>query len=202
MGELVRPRNVTIDGAKTSATARGHAGRIEFYGDLGTYEGYDKLKWGTWKFKDIDASVRDGALIEIEPGGRTPLELVKANKVFSEVPMGGELVFIHMDTRGSISAYHFDSRRENDKSILFNVTQGEAFCWVALGNEMTEVLEYEEPGFTDSDLERVKTGAKEASGRQIPDDLWILIDQLERGQIKDTVVPISEIGELQLLASA
>lgn len=201
MGELVRPRNISIDRMKTNVSARGHAGRIEFSGDLGSYQGYPGLKWGTWKFKDTDASVRDGALIEIEPGGRTPLEQVKANKVFSEVPMAGELVFVHMDTGGRVSAYHFDSKRERDNSFLFEVSPGEAFCWVALGNVMTEILEYEEPGFAESDLRLIHFGTTEVSGRRMPSDLWTMIKQLERGQIKDTVVPISDIGELQLLVS-
>lgn len=196
MGESARPRNVSIDQARTQITARGYVGRIEFYGDLGEYPGYEGLKWRTLKFKDIDASQKDGALIEINPGKRTPVELVEADKVFSDVPLEGELVFLHMDNQNNISAYHFDSRRPRDNSFLFEVAKGEILCWVALGQKTAEVLEYEEPGFIESDLRLIHSGTKDVSGRKIPDELWGMIEQLERGEIKDTVIPVLELSDL------
>jgi|WetSurMetagenome_2_1015567.scaffolds.fasta_scaffold78343_3 hypothetical protein len=197
MGEaVVRPRDVSINPTKTEVNARGYTGRIEFYGNLGEYPEYQGLSWRTWKFEDLDASKKDGALIEIKPGKRTPVEIVEADKVFSEVPLEGESVFLYLDKQGKISAYHFDSKRPRDNSFLFEVAKGEAFCWVALGQESTKVLEYEEPGFTELDLKLVNSGTKEISGKTIPDKLWIMIEQLEKGEIKNTVIPILELGDL------
>lgn len=196
MGESVRQKDVSIDQAKAQVTARGYTGRIKFYRDLGEYSGYPGLRWRTWQFEDIDASKKDGAFIEIKPGKRTPVELVEADKVFSEAPLKGELVFLHIDNRNNISAYRFDSKRPRDNSFLFEVAKGEVFCWIALGRETAEILEYEEPGFTESDLKLIDLGTKEVSGRKIPDELWKMIDQLERGEIKNTIIPIQELSDL------
>lgn len=196
MNESLRQRNVDIDLARSEVTARGHTGRIEFYGDPGEYSGYPGLSWRTWKFKDLDASVKDGALVKIEPGKRTPLELVEAGKVFSEVPLRGELAFLHMDIQGMISCYRFDARREGDKSFLFEAKKGEAFCWVALGQVPARVLEYEEPGFTESDLKLIDFGTEEVDRRKIPGELWEMIGQLERGETENTVIPVMELSEL------
>lgn len=196
MGESVKLRNVGIDRTRVEVAARGYVGRIEFYGGLGEYSGYPGLSWKTWKFEDLDASEKDGALIEIQPGKRTPVELVIADKVFSEVPLKGELVFLHIDNRNNISAYHFDSKRPKDNSFLFEVAEGEIFCWIATGRKTAEVLEYEEPGFTDSDLKLIDSGTKEVSGRKIPDELWEMIRQLEKGEIKNTIIPVLELSDL------
>lgn len=196
MGEPLQQRNVGVNNARSEITARGHTGRIEFYGGLGEYPGYPGLSWRTWKFEDTDASKKDGALIEINPGKRIPLELVEANKIFSEVPLEGELVFLHLDNQNNISAYRFDSKRPRDNSFLFEVSKEEAFCWITTGQKTAVVLEYEEPGFTDSDLKLIDSGTKEVSGRKIPDELWTMIEQLERGEIKHTVIPILELSDL------
>ncbi len=196
MNESLRQRNVDIDLARSEITARGYTGRITFYGDPGEYPGYPGLSWRTWKFKDLDASVKDGALIKIEPGMRTPVELVEADKTFLEVPLRGELVFLHINTQGSISAYRFDSKREKDKAFLFEVRKGEVFCWAALGQDAARVLEYEEPGFTESDLKLTDFGTEEVDGRKIPDELWEMIRQLGRGETKNTAVPIIELSDL------
>lgn len=119
MTEPIKERNIHIDLGGGEITARGYSGRMEFYGDPGNYPGYDGLSWKTWKFKETDASERDGALIELNPGRRTPVELVLADKVFSEVPLKGELVFLHINHEGKVFAYHFDSTREKDSSFLF-----------------------------------------------------------------------------------
>jgi hypothetical protein len=193
---VVQQRNIHINGARTKVAAREDMGRIEFYGNLGKYPGYEGLKWRTWKFEDTDASKKDGALAEINPGKRTPLELVEADKIFSEVPLEGELVFLHLDNQNNISAYHFDSKRPKDNSFVFEVIKGEVFCLIALGQKPAEVLEYEEPGFTESDLKLIDAGTKEVYGRSIPDELWEMIEQLERGEIKNTIVPIQELNDL------
>ena len=196
MTEPIKERNIHINFESGEIAARGYNGRIEFYGNLGKYSGYEGLSWRTWKFKDIDASEKDGALIELNPGKRTPVELVVADKVFSEVPLKGKLVFLHIDQGGKVSAYHFDSARERDSSFLFEAGRGELFCWVALGGQTTQILEYEEPGFTDSDLKLVNPGTEEISGKKIPGQFWTMIDQLERGETKNTVIPITELGSL------
>ena len=88
MKEPIRERNVDINPERTKVKARKYEGRIEFYGEVGSYSGYDKLRWEAWKFTDVDASFRDGALGIIEAGGRTPVEFITADKIFS-------LVFIY-----------------------------------------------------------------------------------------------------------
>jgi hypothetical protein len=195
MSEPIRERTIDINSEETEVTVRGHRGRIEFYGNLGEYAGYLKLRWRTLKFTDIDASEKDGALIEIDSGGRTPVEFVEADKTFSEVPLTGSLIFLHLDAQGIISLYHFDSKREKDKSFLFDVKKGELFCWVALNQEKTtKILEYEEPGFTESDLKLVDVGIKEISGKKIPDEYWKILEQLERGMTERVTIPIVELN--------
>jgi hypothetical protein len=195
MAEPLRIRNVDIKQDRTEVYARGYRGRIEFYGDKGSYEGYEGLSWKTLKFKDIDASVKDGALIELDAGRRTPVELVLAEKSFSEVPLEGDLVFVHIDRDGNISSYHFDSERKGDYSFSFEVGKGEFFCWVAL-DKPSQIMEYEEPGFTDLDLKLVDSGTKEISEKKIPDQFWTMIEQLEKGETKNTAVPIMELDNL------
>ena len=195
MTEPLRDRNININLERTEVDARGYKGRIEFYGKTGSYPGYDKLKFETWKFTDIDASVKDGALMKIESGGRTPVELVLADKTFSEVPLKGDLVFLHVDSQGNISAYHFDSQREKDKSFLFEVSKGEYYCWLALSQEgQAEALEYEEPGFTDQDLELIHSGTEQAE--KLPKEIWEMIHQLETGDIKNAAIPIIELSDI------
>jgi hypothetical protein len=71
------------------------------------------------------------------------------------------------------------------------------FCWIALAkNETSKIMEYEDPGFTESDLALVDSGTKEISGREIPNEFWTMIEQLEKGETKNTPVPIVELGEI------
>lgn len=196
MVEPIRERDIIINPETPDVITRGYRGRILFYGELGEYPGYDKLRWRTWKFENVPASERDGALIEIDPDGRTPVELVVADKVFSEVPLEGKLIFLHINPEGKISAYRFDSSKGSH--FQFELGQGEIFCWIApKQEEPAKVLEYEEPGFTESDLKLIEAGTAEVDGRKIPDEFWTMLEQIETGETENTPVPITDLSSLR-----
>ena len=196
MVEPIRERDIVISPELTEVAVRDYQGRIEFYGELGEYPGYDKLRWRTFKFENVPASERDGALIEIDSGGRTPVELVVADKVFSEVPLEGQLIFLHLNPEGKISAYRFDS--SNGSPFLFEAGPDEIFCWIAPEQEgPAKVLEYEEPGFTESDLKLVDEGAKEVSGISIPDEFWTMLELIETGETENLPIPITDLNSLR-----
>lgn len=195
MKEPIRERNVDFtDPSRTRVKARGFEGEIEFF-DKGEYPG---VRFKDWKFKDVDSSVKDGALIEVEPGGRTPVQLVDADKVFSDIPLSGDLIFVHLNNDDFVNIYRFKSWREKDKSYLFEICKGEIMCWFALREQQkpVELMEYEEPGFNPSDLINIDPGTKEVSGRKIPPMFWEIIKVLESGRIGDVPVPIVELDKL------
>ena len=196
MKEPIRTRDVDFtDPSRTKIFARGHEGEIEFFGE-GKFPG---VRFKDWKFKDVDLSDKDGALIEIDPGARTPVQIVEADKVFSDVPLKGKLTFLHLDTEGNLNIYRFDSSREEGKSIMFEIGKGEIMCWFASPeqDEPAELMEYEEPGFTLSDLTNIEPGTTEVSGRFIPANFWEIVGALEAGKFEDITIPIVELDTLE-----
>jgi len=195
MGEPIRERNVDFsDSSRTRIRARGHEGEIEYF-DKGQFPG---VRFKDWKFKGIDASEKDGALIEIDPGERTPLQLVQADKVFYDIPLAGKLFFVHIDTEDNVSIYRFVSSREKDRNYHFEIGKGEIMCWVASAEQdkPAELMEYEEPGYTPSDFTNIEPGTSEVPGRKIPPQVWQIIKSLQDGKVGDVPVPIVDLSNL------
>lgn len=196
MKEPVRERNVDFtDASRARIKARGREGEIEYF-DKGVFPG---VHFKDWKFKDIDASERDGALIEVDPGARTPVQLVEADKVFSDVPLNGRLTFLHMDAEDNIRIYRFDSSREQDKSFLLEISKGEIMCWFASPKQdkPAELMEYEEPGYSPSDFTNIEPGTSEVSGRKIPAHFWEVVRALQEEKFEDIALPIVDLDTLQ-----
>lgn len=137
--------------------------------------------------------------ISIEAGGSTPVQLVESETTFSEVPLKGKLIFVSVDPEGNVSAYRFDSERSGDYSFMMEVSKGWLMFWHAQTDQElhSEVLEYEEPGFSASKLTNIEFRQKTIGDREIPEDFWRLVEQLNDHQYKDTVIPIVDLSELR-----
>ena len=84
MGAKVERTVDFINSDRTQVRANSYAGEVMYMPQ------WDDVAPGvrcrTWSFKDIDESVCDGALIEIQPGRRTPVQHVVSDTTFCEVP--------------------------------------------------------------------------------------------------------------------
>ena len=173
------PRYVDFSGPRrTAVTLRGKEQPIDF---ADWEQVTDGVRCRTWKFKDIDESICDGALVEIQPGRRTPVQYVKSDTTFCEVPLSGKLLFLSLSPAGKMSIEKFDSQ-ENKGSIMFEMKKGSIMCWHAPENQRypAEFLEFEEPGFKVSELPTVKSGAKEIDGHPIPPVFWAAVNFLDK----------------------
>ena len=176
---------------KTKVSAKGHEADIE-------YDEWEEVVPGvrckTWKFKDVNAELKDGALIEIQPGVRTPVQYVETDEaVFNEVPQKGELIFVSVNPKGELSAYRIKSS-EDSSSYMMEVKKGWVMCWYACKDQSPcEVLEYEEPGFSQIKLPTVDTGVNKIGDTPIPDEFWKLIEQLERGEEDNSLICDTEM---------
>lgn len=196
MKEPIRERDIDFtDASRSNIRARGHEGEIEYF-DKGEFPG---VHFKDWKFKGIDSSEKDGALIEVNPGARTPVQLVEADKTFSDVPLTGKLTFLHMDVEDNLRIYRFDSSRDEDKSYLFEIGKGEIMCWFASikQNKPAELMEYEEPGYSPSDFTNIEPGTTEVSGRKIPAHFWEIVRALQEEKLENITLPIVELNSLQ-----
>ena len=162
---------------RTKIMAKGYAGEIK------SAPNWDVLtpdvRFRTWEFKEIDGNKKDGALIEIKPGGRTPVQHIESNTVFCEVPQTGKLTFLSVSPKGELFIETFDSEID-DTSYMMELGKGWTMCWVANPDQKdpAEVLEFEEPGFKSAKLPTVQEGATEINGHPLPQSLWKTIDQL------------------------
>lgn len=195
MSETVQKRTIGFsDEARTRVSAKGYEGAIKYI-EKGEYPG---VKFISWEFEDIDGSLKDGALIEIEPGKSTPVQLVESESTFSEVPLSGELIFVSLDSENIISAYRYKSDRDGDNSFMMEVGKGGLMFWhsVAGQEKSTEVLEYEEPGFSASKLTNIEFGQKTIGDREIPEIFWYLASQLEKGDYQNLPIEIIDLSKL------
>ena len=186
------------DPSRTRVKARGYEGQIEYFAPE-TFPGVTGVRFKDWRFKDIDKKIKDGALIEIDPGARTPVQLVEADKVISDVPLSGKLLFVHVDLEDNIRIYHFDSNGENASSYLFEFSKGEIVCWLASAEQSkpAEFMEYEEPGYTSADFTNIEPGTEVVSGRRIPAGFWETLGALEKGDLEGVTIPIVELDKLR-----
>lgn len=174
--------------------AKGYEGNIR-YVEKGEYPG---VKFTTWEFEGIDGSLKDGALIEIEPGKSTPVQLIESETAFSEVPLKGELIFVSLDPEGGVSAYRYDSKRDGDNSFMMEVGKDWLMFWHSVrGQEVsTQVLEYEEPGFSASKLANIEFGQANIGDREVPELFWKIAKQLDEGDYQNLAVGVVELSDL------
>ena len=151
-----------------------------------------------WEFKDMEGSLKDGALIYLVPGDNSPYQLVESETAFSEVPLKGELIFVSLDPKGNVSAYRYNSERDGDNSYMMEAGKDWLMFWHSVvGQERpAEVLEYEEPGFSASKLTNIEFGQKKIDDREIPDKFWQMAGQLLSGDYQNPTVEIVELDEL------
>ncbi|MCJ7804898.1 hypothetical protein MUP35_04175 [Patescibacteria group bacterium] len=192
------PQKRTIEYAnqeKTEMTAKGFTGEIKAAPEWTQLT--DKVRFRIWEFEGVSPDEKDGALIEISPGGRTPVQLVESNTTFFEVPQKGKLLFLFVDPEGNFSVYRFNSLRDKDNSFMFRVPKNCFMSWYALkeNQEPCEVIEYEEPGFNKSKLTDVGLGTESVNGHLVPKELWEVICQLEGGE-ENLSVSILDLNEL------
>ena len=145
----------------------------------------DGVRCRTWRFKEIDESLRDGALIQIQPAFRTPVQHVRSETTFCEVPLKGKLIFLSVDPQGNMFIDSFNSDAD-PTSYMMEIKKGWTMCWYAMSmqEEPAEVLEYEDPGFKTADLPTVDFGANNIDGHTIPESFWMTIKYLDQIRAK------------------
>jgi len=193
MTEPIR-RDVDFKDSKREVVrAKGYEGKVAFGEPSVDYPG---VRFKTWKFEEVDPAQKDGALIEINPGARTPVQIVESKTVFTEVPLSGKLILVNMDSEGQLYAFQFDSDRDGDTSYQFEIGKGEIMCWVSPKDQdvPSEVLEYEEPGFASATLTNIEPGTDKVGEIELPSKLWEMVKQLEEGQTENTVIPIINLN--------
>lgn len=146
-----------------------------------TYEGYPGLSWKTLTYEGIGGENEDGALIEPEPGARTPVELVATDTVFLEVPIQGRLTLLSLDPAGNVYVDSFDQSR-SQASYAMVMEKGWIFCWFADKDQTdpAQVLETEKPKFKEGDLPIIPPDTAEFNGRKIPQRFWMRFKELKK----------------------
>ncbi len=158
----------------------------EFSGKIVTSEwttlpDVEGVRFKTWKYEDVSEEIVDGALVEVMPGHRTPVQYVETDHVFDENIQKGKFLLLHL-TKEGFSIYKFDSAAE-EVSFSLQVHQGEIMCLYALKEniEPGEIIECEQPGFSSAKLMTVEKGIKQIGDLIIPDEFWQTINMLDEG---------------------
>lgn len=196
--EPLRWRTVTYTDDKNSLVyAKGHLAGVHPTSEWTDINGTTRFR--TWKFENVPAEEKDGAHIEIQPGGRTPVQYVAGETTFNEIPLRGRIIVLHLNNKGTCAAFRFDSSRRSDHSVMVEVTKGEVLCILAEKDQPdgkpAELLEYEEPGYTEDSLPDIKLGAQSIQGTSIPPEFWETLQILETGNIEDCNVPVIDFGQ-------
>lgn len=158
----------------------------EFTGEIeaGNWEEIaDGVRYKTWKFKDVSEEIADGALVEIMPGHRTPVQFVETDHVFTENFQSGKFLVIYLDDLGDLSLYKYDSSIQPG-SFSLDVNKNEFMCIYALKENAnpSEIIECEQPGFVSAKLSTVDFSKTEIGGKAIPSELRELIENLDKGE--------------------
>jgi hypothetical protein len=149
----------------------------------------------TIAFKETPVNEVDGAFVEILPGYRTPIQLVRSDHVFTEAPFGGDLSLFHVDSSGNFKITKFDPNLMIDGEIAIEVKKGDLMFWycdvesLALG----EVVEYEIPGFNSAELPTVDKHSAELKGTVIPDDFWKAADLINSHNYSELKILVASI---------
>ncbi len=197
MSKSNEKRKINFDDLSGSDLSTG-----EYSGKI-TAEGWTELaevrgvRFRTWKYEDVDADIVDGALVEIQPGCRTPVQYVETNHVFEENIQYGKFLLIHLDPEG-LSVYKYDSSIE-DVSFALRVVQGEIMCLYVLKDSIRpgEVIECEHPGFSTAKLQTVEKGTVKIGDLDIPSEFWQLIAALDEGREDELPIGVLDLaGEI------
>jgi hypothetical protein len=207
------PLEVVILGSSPSpATMENKEGKIDFNNpdgsviNTGDYSGEiaagewqeiaDGVRCRTWEYKDVSKETVDGALVEIMPGHRTPVQFVESDHVFEENFQTGKFLVIYIDQENDLSVYKYDASIE-PASFSLNVNQGEFMCIYALkeNNEPGEIIECEQPGFISAKLATVDLSMSEIGGKQIPKLLREVIEKLDNKEEDDLPIEIVDVNE-------
>lgn len=171
-----------------------HSGEIAT-SEWNTIEGVSGVRFRTWKFAELDESIVDGALVEIQPGNHTPVQFVESAHVFSENFQKGTFYVLHL-TREGLTVYHYLA---DGNSFTLEVSQGEAMClFTSNKGEVGEVIECEQPGFSTAKLPTIPFGTETFQGLAIPNDFWRVLSALKSGNEDevDKMVDVTYINEL------
>lgn len=147
--------------------------------ESGSYKGYPGLSWYEFTYKGINKEDEDGVLGELQPGARTPVEMVATDMVFLEVPIEGKLTLLAMDPEGNIFVDQFD-QDPSQASYAIEMTKGWIFCWFADKNQTSPArfLETEKPGFKEGDLPIIEPKTQIFNGHPISEKFWEEFDRL------------------------
>src|SRR3989344_1448124 len=181
------------DGAEFGAGEYSGAIKASEWTELTEVKG---VRFRTWQYEEVDSAMVDGALVEIQPGCRTPVQYVESDHVFDENIQAGKFLLIYLNSEG-LSVYKYDSSVE-EVSFTLRVGKGEIMCLYMLkeNDEPGEVIECEQPGFRSAKLLTVETGTEKVGELNIPSEFWELIRLLDEGQESDLPVDILDLQDM------
>lgn len=161
-------------------------------------EDVEGVRFKTWKYENVSDEIVDGALVEVMPGCRTPVQYVETDHVFDENIQQGKFLLFHITTDG-MAVYKYDSSIE-EISFSLQVHQGELMClYVLKENDLPgEIIECEQPGFSLANLVTVPEGTTKMGELEIPDEFWKAIKMLDDGDEDDLPVDILDMEEEML----
>ena len=153
------------------------------------------VRFRSWKFKNADAKEIDGALVEIMPKRRTPVQYLETDHVFQENFQKGKFLIFRITSEG-IEAYKYDSAVE-EVSFSLEVNKGEIVCMYALeeNDGPGEIVECEQPGFISAKLTTVADNATQIGDLTIPDEFWKAIKMLDEGREEGLPVDILDMSD-------
>ena len=153
------------------------------------------VRFKTWKYENVSDEIVDGALVEITPGYRTPVQYVETDHIFDENIQQGKFLLFHINQEG-LSVYKYDVSVE-EVSFSLQVHKGEIMCLYALkeNDNPGEVIECEQPGFSLANLVTVPEGTVRIGDLDIPTEFWTVIKMLDDGTEENLPVDILDVGE-------
>lgn len=136
-----------------------------------------QTKFMKWQMENVDPDKFDGAVIEIQPGGRTPVQYVQKDITFWEVPVQGKVTALLVNPNGQFEMHHIDPANDNPNSMI-EVKQGTTMCFLSHRNQPGPVVIYEceMPAFTDDCLVTVPDNSPEFDGHHIPNVFWTMVN--------------------------
>lgn len=136
-------------------------GKVEFSGEWSEVNGSKGVSCRTWTVKGVDMNLVDGADINIERGGHTPIQEVNVAELVVDIPERGRGYVCVMDTDGQVYVNYFDGSEE----FQMVWTKEMLICWVA--ETRMELTEFESPAFTDEMFTTVSDDVTQWKGRDI-----------------------------------
>ncbi len=160
-----------------------------------TIEGVSGVRYKEWRYEEISSEIVDGALVEVMPGYRTPVQFVETDHVFDENIQQGKILLFHLTSDG-LSVYKYDSSVE-EVSFSLQVHQGEIMCLYALkeNDKPGEIIECEQPGFSLAKLLSVPEGAERMGDLDIPPEFWKAIRLLDEGVEDELPIDVFDVSE-------